>query len=410
MGYLLERYGKIDLGELLRVDLRQLNVLLFIMIFAAVIVASVDLNGVGLNIVSYACLAINLSSTFFLIALYARRAKVTWFVFLVSLFSLFWMLSSIVNGIELKQCFYSGCSLIFLAILCDYYQDRFYFIVASFAIAFAFCAYWNLFYLLSHPELWIIDVLKTEKGYLLGANYNQMGCRLLCAVAASVACQRYSKWWIVNTIPVTIVSLISLSLVGSMTSLTGITLFVLLTLIPSRNLLKLAIVSLLASVILFQVFVCFQGKGLENNELAVYFIEDVLEKDITFSRRTYLWDAASKLFWASPVYGHGCVSGDWYLSNMSARAQGPHNFIWFVLIQGGLIMLAVFTSVCLITASKFVNTKARSVLNIYAAIAILCLMMIMEVYPTPFIFFLLSMAFFMPRTTAESPVKESAAT
>ena len=76
--------------------------------------------------------------------------------------------------------------------------------------------------------------------------------------------------------------------------------------------LKVGIVSLLGFVFIFQVLVCFQGKGIEQNPLAVYFVEDILGKDITFTGRIYMWDAAAKVFAESPLYGYGSVDKDWY--------------------------------------------------------------------------------------------------
>jgi O-antigen ligase len=156
--------------------------------------------------------------------------------------------------------------------------------------------------------------------------------------------------------------------------------------------------TLIAAIIFFQIFVCFQGKGIEHNSLAVWFVEDVLGKDITFTNRTYMWDAASKVFANSPIYGYGFVGADWYYSHMSSFAKGPHNFIWGILIYGGIILLALFTYICYMVFIKLPATNDRSVLLIYAAATAMFMMMIMEVYPPPFIITLLSLAFYAPRT------------
>jgi O-antigen ligase len=251
---------------------------------------------------------------------------------------------------------------------------------------------------MTHPDLWIVDDLKSTQGYILGGNYNGMGCRLLCAVGTSVVCLKYSKWWIINVIPVTLISIVTLATVQSMTSLTGILLFLLFCFIPSRKLLKTGIITLIATVIFFQIFVCFQGKGIEHNSLIVWFVEDVLDKDITFTHRTYMWDAASKVFVDSPIYGYGLVDADWYYSHMSSFAKGPHNFIWGILIYGGIILLALFTYICYMAFIKLPATNDKSVLLIYAVAATMFTMMIMEVYPLPFIITLITFAYFAPRS------------
>ena len=74
--------------------------------------------------------------------------------------------------------------------------------------------------------------------------------------------------------------------------------------------------SITLSTILFQILVCFNGKGIENNKFMVWFIEDVLGKDITFTNRTQLWDAALRVIVDSPIWGYGFPDKIWYLSKM----------------------------------------------------------------------------------------------
>ena len=160
---------------------------------------------------------------------------------------------------------------------------------------------------------------------------------------------------------------------------------------------KMGIVCLLSVVFLFQVFVCFQGKGIEQNPLAVYFVEDILGKDITFTGRTYLWDAAAKIFVNSPFYGYGYVDRDWYYSHMSTFAMGTHNYIWAVLVTGGVLLLTVLSYICFLSFSRLFTTSDRYVILIYAVAAVLFMMMLMENYPHLLVFTLLLLAAFAPR-------------
>lgn len=394
----------INLGKLLRIDTGHQTLLPCLMILAVVANKSISFTAVGWNTLSYLALALVLLSFTFMSFIYLRRGALSRFVLMTIIFSSLLLTSTIINGNDVKMCFYDGCSLIFIALACEYYKDRFHMLIVAFALAFSFCTYLNFLHMLAHPELWIIDDLKTNQGYLLGGNYNQMGCRLLCAVGISMVCLKYSKWWLLNVIPVTLVSIATLVIVGSMTSLTGILLFLVFCLIPSNRLKKIGVTSLIAFVILFQVFVCFQGKGIEQNPLAVYVVEDVLGKDITFTYRTYLWDAAAKVFVNSPLYGYGYVSNDWYYSHMSSIAMGTHNYIWAVLVTGGVLLLAVLSYICFLTFSKLFTTSDRHVLLIYAVAAVLFLMMLMENYPHLLLFILLALAYFAPRSAiVENP-------
>ena len=392
----------IDVGKMLRIDLSKGVIVPFLMIFSVVVNMSVDITILEMPILSYLVLAVALLSFVVMAVFYVRTRAISRYVGIVILFELLLFTSTVINGTDVKNSFYQGCMVIFITMAVDYFRDRFYFLIAAFALAFSFCTYLNFFHMMTHPELWIVDDLKSNQGYILGGNYNGMGCRLLCAVAISVVCVRYSKWWLLNAIPVTLVSIVTLAIVKSTTSMAGILLFLLFCFIPSRQLAKIGIIALIATVMVFQIFVCFQGKGIENNAMAVWLVEDVLGKDITFTNRTYLWDAASKVFVESPIYGYGLVDRDWYFSHMSSIAKGPHNFIWAILIYGGILLLTVFTCICYMVFVRLPGINDKRALLMYAVSAVMFMMMTMEAYPPPFILTLLSLAFFAPVTSEKA--------
>lgn len=392
----------IDVGKMLRIDLSKGVIVPFLMVFSVVVNMSIDITILEMPLLSYLVLAVALLSFVVMAVFYVRAGTISQYVGIIILFELLLFTSTVINGTDVKNCFYQGCMVIFIAMAVDYFKDRFYFLIAAFALAFSFCTYLNFFHMMTHPELWIVDDLKSNQGYILGGNYNGMGCRLLCAVAISVVCVRYSKWWLLNAIPVTLVSIVTLAIVKSTTSMAGILLFLLFCFIPSRQLAKIGIIALIATVMVFQIFVCFQGKGIENNAMAVWLVEDVLGKDITFTNRTYLWDAASKVFVESPIYGYGLVDRDWYFSHMSSIAKGPHNFIWAILIYGGILLLTVFTCICYMVFVRLPGINDKRALLMYAVSAVMFMMMTMEAYPPPFILTLLSLAFFAPVTSEKA--------
>ena len=391
---LLRRIDAKDYSKLLTIDLDHLSWLPVFMVIAVVVNTSVSWDPLVFGSLSYLILAMMLSSFLFMLYLYIRQGTLSKFVTFTLLLVLMMLSSSIIYANNIKTAFYDGCSLLFIAMACDYFKDRFKVIIIAFAIAYSFCAYLNFAHIITHPELWIVTDFKSSQGYLLGMNYNQMGSRLICAVCTSVLCLKYSKKWMLNVIGVTIVSIIPLFIVGSMTSLTGIFIFLVFCFIPSKNLIKVGIAVLIGIVILFQIFVCFQGKGLEDNQIAVYFIQEVLGKDLTFTHRTDMWEAASSLFFDSPIFGYGAIDNDWYNIHLSSWATGPHNTIWEILIRGGVLLLAVFTYINFLVFSKLLSSNDKYTILIYACMACLYLMMIMEVYPLLLIFSLLALAYY----------------
>ena len=192
-----------------------------------------------------------------------------------------------------------------------------------------------------------------------------------------------------------IVIVASLAMVGSMTSLSMILVFLVCCLLPTSKLRLTAICGLFAVFLLFQIFVVFNGRGLENNELAVYIVEDVLKKDLTFTYRTHMWESALKIIEESPIWGWGFADADWFKANMTAFAIGPHNFILSILIHGGVILLSIYIMVC----SKVFKTihpylKIKNMQLLLLAVACLWVMSLFEMYPYTIMFYALALLYY----------------
>ncbi|MBQ0102728.1 MAG: O-antigen ligase family protein [Prevotellaceae bacterium] len=260
-------------------------------------------------------------------------------------------------------------------------------------IALSFAIYLNFAYMLMNPT-WLVETEKEVSGYLLGGNYNQMGGRMLCAIVTGIVCVRYSKLWLINLIPLTIISVTSVSLVSSTTSLACIILFIVLACIPSSALKVLASVCISIFVLIFQVFVVFSGKGVENNPVIVYIVQDVFEKDLTFTNRTSMWDASLRAFSDSPLIGWGYVDTDWYVTRMESSAVGPHNFLLQVLINGGVVLLILFAIFCYMSLKDIRKNMSNELSTIVFGIVIMSLMMTMEVYPYFYVIYMFMLVYY----------------
>ncbi|MCQ2112658.1 MAG: O-antigen ligase family protein [Bacteroidaceae bacterium] len=278
--------------------------------------------------------------------------------------------------------------------LLHYFRHRLPLLIQAFAVGFSIAVYCNAVNMALHPE-WLFT--KEIDGFLLGVNYNQMGCRLICAVITNILCLRINKWWIINVIFLTIIAIATLLLVNSMTSFSCLTLFVLLCFVPSVQLKKIFAIGIFAFVLLFEFVVVFSGESLANNELAVYIIVDVLGKDITFTLRTELWDAGMKLFAESPFIGYGLVDNEWYRTHMVARAIGPHNMILGIMINGGLTLLTLMGMYITVAVKNSYKQIDNMLATLLMGIGFCFMMMTMEVYPSFFLFYLFALVYYYPQ-------------
>lgn len=378
-----------------RVSLHDMTLLPFMMIFFVVLNVTISLSELKMPALSYGVLAINLVSFLFMLALVAREKKMSQYGFLNFLYLFILIGLTVVNVNDIRNAIYNSVFIWLMLLIMRYYRHRMDMVIKCFTVAFTVCVLINFVHLVTHPLLWLVDDYKDATGYLFGNNYNQMGCRMMVALASNVLCLRYSRIWLINFIALAIVIIASLAMVGSMTSLSMILVFLVCCLLPTSKLRMTAICGLFVVFLLFQIFVVFNGRGLENNGLAVYIVEDVLKKDLTFTYRTHMWESALKIIEESPIWGWGFADADWFKANMSAFAIGPHNFILSILIHGGVILLSIYIMIC----SKVVNTimpylKIKNMQLLLLAVACLWVMSLFEMYPYTIMFYALALLYY----------------
>ncbi len=309
---------------------------------------------------------------------------------------LLFVVFTLINANDVKNSIYTAIETWLILLVMHYYRYRMKMVVVCCAISYSFCIYWNALHMAANPHLWIVDLEKSSLGYLLGYNYNGMGIRMIVALTTNILCLKFSKWWLLNVVPLVIAIVVPLAMLQSMTSLAAIILFLIVSIIPSNQIKRTCLFGLFAVFLLFQIFIVFNGKGLENNEVAVYIVEDVLGKDITFTNRTHMWDSALTVIGKSPIIGHGFADNDWFRANMTNFAVGPHNFVLSLLVFGGVVLLVIY--IVIVTMAYRSISKCDDTMSIVLLLAnvTMLIMMLMEMYPYPFVIYMTALVYYYP--------------
>ena len=106
--------------------------------------------------------------------------------------------------------------------------------------------------------------------------------------------------------------------------------------------------------ILVQILVVFLLSDLSGSTFIVDFVENVLHKDLTFTKRTMLWENSSVLISESPWLGYGLQDKVWNEEQM--EGPGSHNFVYTLLLYGGYPLLSIFI---LLLVSAIKNASSR---------------------------------------------------
>lgn len=363
---------------------------------------TISFHAVDMQTASYAIFALMLLGSLVSFYFTARQRAITFSDLVTLLFMAVVGLSSMAHGTDTKMwLLYMTTTVCLLRFTFNFYQHNLTPLIIGLTFGFSLGVFLQIGQLILDPSLWIVKDEKEIGGYILGDNYNQIGVRLILALVLNFLCVKIHKLFYFLLIPCTIACIAIPLIVGSMTAVTGVIIFLLICLIPASPIRRLATGSLFVAVALFQILVCFNGTGIEHSETAVWFVEDVLGKDITFTYRTHMWDSALRVIAESPLIGYGFPDKDWYLAHMTSFAIGPHNILLGTLIYGGIIAFVIY--LYLLVRSTINAAGARDFHGdcLTAAIAVSCLMMLMEAYPIPLVFSLYIIAEYYPQLNTQ---------
>lgn len=388
--------------NLTRIDIRNNRWIPTLLMAGLSVYIFIDFFAMEQFLLSYISLAGMLGTVFVVGYLLIRQQTISRYNLIVILYLMLIEGISLINSSSWKEWAYISLAVMSYLILFHYYKNNYQALIIGTLVVLSAGIYMQLAQCILHPEMWLIRDDKMNTGYLLGGNYNQIGPRVLFAFVLGIMSTRYSKWWYLNLIPLLIAGLTVQGMVQSMTSLSCILLFLLFCLIRHQQLMRWGIIGLYTGWILFQCVVCFSGTGLENNETISRFVEEVLGKDMTFTGRTEMWDAALHVITRSPIWGYGYVDREWYLSNMSTRAIGAHNYILNNLILGGITALLLYITMMGMSIRRLLHQGGRDALLLIAAFGCLSTMMLFETFSVAIVILILSVMYYYQPVATKS--------
>lgn len=252
----------------------------------------------------------------------------------------------------------------------------------------------NFIFIILYPDGVWMDTIGTttleEVGrYIIGGNYNQMGASMLCASVVNSVYYFQTGKGKALLILIIVISVTSLFIVGSKTSLVGILLFSIFLMLKNSKVKVLSLNAFIVFYFVFQILAVFMLSDLSNNSIARYIVEDVLQKDMSFSSRTNIWFRTAIAVAESPLLGYGLQEPEW--NQLYINGVSTHNYIYSVLMKGGFVLLACLVFIIISVMRR--ERKYRSLASITALFGlwILLFMMIMEVYNIIYIVFLLGL-------------------
>ena len=260
--------------------------------------------------------------------------------------------------------------------------------IAILAQIFSVLIYINFFMMFIPPLGDILD------GYLLGRNHNQVGAKLLCGIITSCMAYDMRIKTFKSALILCMVCVITPLYIGSTTSSVGCILASGFMLIPKDKVRRIIILTFFIFYVLFQSSVVFLGQDISTQKAAVYLVEDVMGKDLTFTYRTVVWLKAYDKIEASPITGYGMRDDEWFSGEFLVLSA--HNIILQLLLYGGIVLLATLILIILITVVHSLKERSRITDTALFGLCTFFFMMMMENYNEILIFYLLFILYYSP--------------
>jgi Lipid A core - O-antigen ligase and related enzymes len=220
--------------------------------------------------------------------------------------------------------------------------------------------YINLFSILLHPKGMYETTLYTANWFL---GYKNVHIRTILPILSMSCIRSYVKFrrLTLRTYLLIITATVTMFLVGSATSLVGIVSFMgALFIFHSKGkelpkwitLLNATVATVVASVMILVFRI---------QEVFSFLIVEILNRDLTFTTRTNIWDRSLKLFREKMIWGQGYLPGRDFTEHLgSPYATHPHHFFLYLLVMGGCVFFFVLLW-SIFSANRELNESIDSV-------------------------------------------------
>lgn len=219
-------------------------------------------------------------------------------------------------------------------------------LLCSMMFIFELIIYSNLLMMLIRPQGLYGDESGSRHYWLLG-HQNATSVYVVCAIMLAVLYiqmkkQIYGQSYSVRAIALIIASVGSIIYIWSATSIVGLFVILAVVLLDKFNVRLTIWQGLVLSLIIFFAIIIFRYQALFSD-----FIQNFLQRDVTFTGRTTIWDKAIAYIKQKPIFGYGVEP--YSVTNLRFGFNTTHCKHLYALYQGGivlfLIQIGIFISV-----------------------------------------------------------------
>lgn len=269
------------------------------------------------------------------------------FIVLAIIYNLYLVINTVLQNGAVNTAITSAFYMVGLLLIVQTLIERnSYDLICSMMFIFELLIYINLFIMITTPQGLYGDESGSRHYWLFG-HQNQTILYVVIAIMLAVLYmqmrkQIYGQSYSIRSIALIIASVSSIFYIWSVTSLVGIFVILAVILLDKFNIRLTIWQGIILSLVIFFGIIVFRYQMLFSD-----FIQNILQRDVTFTGRTAIWDEALSYIKEKPIFGYGVES--YAVTNLRFGFNTTHCKHLYALYQGGivlfLIQIGIFVSV-----------------------------------------------------------------
>ena len=326
-----------------------------------------------------------------ILSIFIRKKDISKFSIITLIYILFLSITTFVNK-EIDISFIKTMVTLFLITLLINHGTKYHcrdFLKAIIIIT-STLIWSNFITIIMYPNgMYYNEISNMKENFLLGIDNIHIVYFLCLWISSTIYVNIYNKKTKFCSLTI-LISILSLIMRWSATSIIGAFIIGVYFLF-FKYFSKIRLMNIKTFVITYVVgyfgIICFKLQNLFS-----FIIVNILKKDLTFTRRTKIWDMTIQFIKEKPIIGHGVVG--YNTRNLTTGVSHAHNFFLEIVYQGGFILLAI--SLLLIGSvlkklHEYYKYNLAKKLSVF--IFALFVMMLMEFYSIEYTIFILALCY-----------------
>ena len=309
-----------------------------------------------------------LFSIFIIFMIIIKYGKFSKFIFSFAIYFIILNISTILNKADISGGIFLTIRTMAICMLIDYglkidtktFLDSFEFLLST-------LVYMNLISILIFKDgMYVNTSVGYTENWLLGYR-NLHILYILPAILVSFLNSYYTKGKLCNRNYILLVlSLLSIVLVKSSTSLVGIT--VLIVFLVLNKILKNEKIFNIKNYFLVYIVSFFSIVIFRIQNLFKFIIVGILDRDLTFTGRTYIWDYVIEFIKQKPIIGYGIEESNVRLNKTTFMVSThAHDQILEIIYKSGIVGIIVYAYILIKSVYevyKYRKTKVSQFISI----------------------------------------------